>query len=218
MASDHPASPPVGGSAGLTPRSGRTRRAGGADAVLDVGRAGAVGGQRRVDHIGRVDAARGLLGRGDRLAVRGRRRPRRRRGATSRCRSTRRRRPFPDRCPSQSSRHPLRLAVPAPPAGSRASESSTTSPTTMIAGLTTSSRSTMSPRSASRVRIARLPSQRAALQHRDRHVGGDAVGHQLVGDQPRAGDAHVDDQRAALAGEARPILLGTGPCTGRRRS
>jgi hypothetical protein len=67
--------------------------------------------------------------------------------------------------------------------GFPASDSRTTSPTTMIAGLITLARDHAAEIGEQGSHCAR-PFERAAFQHRDRHVGGDAVGHQLVGDQP----------------------------------
>ena len=42
----------------------------------------------------------------------------------------------------------------------------------------------------------------------DLHIGREAVAHQLLGDLRSGLDAHVDDERTALAGETGPILLG----------
>src|SRR3546814_16368682 len=42
----------------------------------------------------------------------------------------------------------------------------------------------------------------------DRQAGRDAIGDQLVGDRRRRREAHIDDESAAVAREARPVLVG----------
>jgi hypothetical protein len=109
--SDHPAAGI--GVGGFQRQVGAHRRAERADAVLDVGGAGAFGGGGRVDDIGGVDAARAFLGMGDRFAlvadigcILDMARPAARR-------STRSRRRWRDRCRSAASCERLRCLRPA---------------------------------------------------------------------------------------------------------
>src|SRR3546814_168262 len=144
-----------------------------ADAVLDVGRAKALGRRNRLDHIRRVDPAGCFLGRGDGVAV-----------LVHVHGFTDMRGPAAAGPPHHGprfqiiARQYLHAFVPAfsPDVStvaaqaanrSSASDNTTTSPTTMIAGLCTFSRSTRSPRSASSVRIAqigRAPSRERGLK------------------------------------------------------
>jgi hypothetical protein len=48
----------------------------------------------------------------------------------------------------------------------------------------------------------------AFLDHGQRHGRAQAVRDQLLRDRLAGGDAHVDHQRAADAGKARPVLVG----------
>src|SRR3546814_1248368 len=49
---------------------------------------------------------------------------------------------------------------------------------------------------------------RSALDHRDGQARRNTVGDQLVGDGGGGREAHIDDERAAMAGEPRPVLVG----------
>lgn len=154
-ASDHPI--PRVRIGGLERQVGTDGGAERADAILDVCRARSVGRRDRVDQIGSVDAPRAFLRAQDRLA-----------GGADVDRLLDMARPAlaapPDDVAAGKvvARQQPHAAIPSATRAQRASlssasESSTTSPTTMIAGLFTASRVTIGPRSASRVRSARLP-------------------------------------------------------------